>query len=161
MTVTGDILATYRAPGRVIGRLLAQGKREDRALAWLMGFCALMFIAQMPRLAREAEVTGQDLDMMLGGALLAWGVIAPLALYGLAGLSWLAGRLMRRGGDAYSARVVLFWSLLASTPLVLLNGLVAGIIGDGPALRAVGFAWLGMFCWFWLSGLRQTGGARA
>jgi hypothetical protein len=161
MTVSADILATYRAPGQVIGRLLRQGPREDRALAWLMGFCALMFIAQMPRLAREAELTGQDLNMMLGGALLAWGVIAPLALYGLAGLSYLAGRVLRRGGDAYGARVVLFWSLLASTPLVLLNGLVAGIIGDGAALRVVGFAWLAVFCWFWLSGLRQTGGQGA
>ncbi|NKX72530.1 YIP1 family protein, partial [Rhodobacteraceae bacterium R_SAG3] len=55
MAVTTDITATYRGPRKVIARLLAMGPREDRLLAFVMGACVLMFIAQMPRLAREAH----------------------------------------------------------------------------------------------------------
>ena len=71
MSVTADITATYRGPGRVMAKLLAMGQREDRALALLMAGCAVVFIAQMPRLAREAHLSGQELNILLGGALLA------------------------------------------------------------------------------------------
>lgn len=70
MAVTRDIVATYRGPGRVVARLLAMGQREDRALAFVMGFCVIAFVAQMPALARQAHLTGEDLDMLMGGALL-------------------------------------------------------------------------------------------
>ena len=129
MPVTADITATYRGPGRVIGRLLDAGQREDRALVILMAFCVLMFIAQMPRLAREAHLNGTDLNMLMGGALMAWVFIAPLVLYLLAAVSHLVARLVGAKGSWYGARLALFWALLASSPLVLLHGLVAGFIG--------------------------------
>ncbi|MEX0318355.1 MAG: YIP1 family protein [Ruegeria sp.] len=156
MPVTTDIAATYRGPGRVIRRLLDMGQREDRALAILMAACALVFVAQMPRLAREAHLTGQELNMLLGGALLGWLIIAPLLLYGIAALSHLLARLVGGRGDWYGARLALFWSLLASSPALLLHGLVAGFVGPGPALQGVGILWLVVFGWFWLSGLRQA-----
>ncbi|MAY89241.1 MAG: YIP1 family protein [Pseudooceanicola sp.] len=149
MPVTADITATYRGPGRVMDRLLAAGQREDRALALLMGFCALMFVAQMPRLAREAHFTGQELNMLMGGALLGWVFMAPLGLYALAALTHLFARLLGGKGSWYGARLALFWALLASTPLLLLHGLVAGFIGPGPALQLVGLIWLVVFLWFW------------
>ena len=156
MSVSADIVATYRGPGRVMRRLLAMGQREDRALAILMAGCALVFIAQMPRLAREAHLTGQELNMLLGGALLGWLIIAPLAFYGFAALSHLFAKLLGGRGDWFGARLALFWSLLASGPLLLLNGLVAGFIGPGAALNAVGFVWLIVFIWFWVTGLWQA-----
>ncbi len=156
MAVTTDITATYRGPRRVFARLLAMGPREDRLLAFLMGACTLMFIAQMPRLAREAHLTGQELNILLGGALLGLIFIAPLALYALAALSHLLLRAMGGQGAGYCARLALFWALLASTPLLLLNGLVAGFIGSGPALTAVGLLWLTVFLWFWSAGLAQS-----
>ncbi|MFA3915651.1 YIP1 family protein [Ruegeria hyattellae] len=156
MSVTSDISATYRGPGRVMQRLLAMGQREDRALAILMGACALVFIAQMPRLAREAHLTGQELNILLGGALLGWLIIAPLLFYVLAAFSHLLARLVGGKGEWYGARLALFWSLLASTPVLLLQGLVAGFIGPGPGLNLVGMVWIAVFFWFWVAGLRQA-----
>lgn len=156
MPVTTDISATYRGPRRVMQRLLEMGQREDRALAFLMTACGIVFVAQLPRLAREAHLTGQELNMLLGGTLLAWVVIAPLIFYLLAGLSHVIARLLGGQGDWYGARLALFWSLLSSTPLMLLHGLVAGFVGPGPALQGVGVLWLGVFLWFWISSLLQA-----
>jgi hypothetical protein len=156
MAVTTDLTATYRGPARVMRRLLSMGPREDRALAFLMAACVIVFFAQLPRLAREAHLTGQELNMLLGGALMGWVFIAPMFFYGLAGLSHLVARLFGGQGDWYGARLALFWSFLASTPLLLLNGLVAGFIGPGPALNGVGILWMVVFVWFWISSLRQA-----
>ncbi|MEM8693149.1 MAG: YIP1 family protein [Pseudomonadota bacterium] len=153
MAITRDIAATYRGPRRVVEDLLTLGKREDRALAYLMGACLLFFIARMPALARQAHETGQELDMLMGGTLLAWLFIAPLILYLIAGLVRLVARLLGGKGTAYGARLALFWALLASTPLILLHGLVAGFIGPGPGLQIVGLLWFGVFMWFWISGM--------
>ena len=156
MAVTTDILASYRGPGRVVRRLLDMGQREDRALAILMAGCVIMFIAQLPRLSREAHLTGQELNPILGGSLLAWVIIAPLIFYVLAAISHAVARLFGGKGGWYGARLALFWALLATTPVLLLHGLVAGFIGPGPALTAVGAIWLAIFLWFWLAGLRQA-----
>lgn len=156
MPVTSDITATYRGPGRVMKRLLEMGHREDRALAFLMASCIIVFFAQLPRLSREAHLSGQDLNVMLGGTLLAWIFIAPLLLYAIAGLTHLLARAVGGKGSWYGARLALFWSLLASTPVLLLHGLVAGFIGNGPQLQVIGVLWLAIFGWFWISSLRQA-----
>ncbi|MBK0326582.1 YIP1 family protein [Rhodobacteraceae bacterium F11138] len=156
MPVTTDITATYRGPGRVMRRLMAMGPREDRALAFLMVACVIVFIAQMPRLSREAHLKEQELDMLLGGALFGWVFLAPLMLYLLAAISHLIARALGGRGDWFGARLALFWALLASSPLILLHGLVAGMIGPGPGLQAVGLLWLVIFGWFWFACLKQA-----
>lgn len=153
MGVTRNIRATYLGPGRVVTGLLQAGPREDRALAYLMAGCMIVFIAQTPRLAREAHLSGEDLNMLMGATLMAWIFIAPLVLYCVAGLSHLLAKLFRGRGTQYGARLALFWALLASSPLMLLNGLVAGFIGPGLELQGVGFLWFAFFAWFWLGGL--------
>jgi hypothetical protein len=157
MPVTRDIAATYRGPGRVMRRLLDMGPREDRVLAFLMGFCVIGFIAQMPRLSREAHLSGDDLSMKMGGALMGTVFILPLVLYALAWLTYLIGRALGRDASSYGTRLALFWSLLASTPLLLLHGLVAGFIGPGPEMQFIGLVWLGFFLWFWIASLRASG----
>ena len=152
MSITRNISATYRGPGRVMRRLLEMGQREDRALAYLMASCALMFIAQLPRLAREAHLTGDDLNMLMGASLMGLIFIAPLLLYCIALLARGVGRVLGGKGSGYGARLALFWALLASSPLILLHGLVSGFIGPGPEETAVGVAWFGVFMWFWLGG---------
>jgi hypothetical protein len=153
MAITQNISATYWGPGRVIRRLLDMGQREDRALAYLMAGCLMMFVASMPKLAREAHFSGEDLNMKMGGALLACLFYVPLLLYGLAALSHLVAKLFRGQGTHYGARLALFWALLASSPLILMNGLVAGFIGPGIQLQVVGMLWFGVFSWFWIGGL--------
>ena len=153
MSLSREILATYRGPGAVVARLLSQGQREDRALMLVMAACALFFIAQMPALSRQAHLEETELNPLLGGALLAWLVLAPLIFYLIAFLSHLVTKLFGGKGSAYGARLALFWALLAATPLVLLNGLVAGLMGPGLQLTLVGLVWFAVFLWFWLSGL--------
>ena len=72
MLLTREIVATYRGPGAVVSRLLAQGPREDRALMFVMAACGLFFVAQLPALSRRAWLEGVDLNPLMGGALLAW-----------------------------------------------------------------------------------------
>ena len=161
MPVTTDIVATYRGPRRVMRRLLDMGTREDRALAILMAGCVVAFISQWPKLSREAYLTGQELNPMLGGALMAWIVIAPLALYAVALISQLILLSLGARPTGFGTRLALFWAFLAASPLMLLNGLVAGFIGPGPALQSVGLIWVLVVGWFWISNMREAGwGAR-
>lgn len=153
MPVTTDIVATYRGPGRVVRRLLDVGPREDRALAFVMAFCVIGFVAQLPGLARRAHLEGLDLNMLMGGALLGSVFMLPLIFYVLAWASGGVARLLGAPITSYMARIALFWALLASSPLVLLNGLVAGFIGPGPVLTGAGLLWVAVFVWFWFSGL--------
>jgi hypothetical protein len=135
-------------------RLLSAGTREDRALAMLMAGCVLAFISQLPRLSREAHLTGEELNPMLGGALFAWLFIAPLMFYLIAALSHLVARLFKGNGDWFGARLALFWAFLAASPLMLLNGLTAGFVGPGAALTLVGFVWFVAFMVIWLVSLK-------
>lgn len=158
MPVTTDILASYRRPGEVLRAHLARGTSEPRVLAWLMGACGVMFVAQWPRLAREAHLQGTELQPAMGGALLATLIFLPLIFYVLAGLSQLVLRVTGSPVSGYEARAALFWALLAASPLALLNGLVLGFIGRGPEQLLVGAAWFGAFVWIWVSGLRAARG---
>lgn len=154
MAVTSDILASYKQPRHVIARLLSAGPREDRLVALAMGSCAIMFIAQMPRLARIAHLSEQDLSALMGGALLGLMFFLPLLLYSLAFVFHLLARAFGGKGHGYRARIALFWAMMASSPLMLLHGLVAGFIGAGGALNLVGALWVGAVLWFLLTGLR-------
>lgn len=154
MAVTSDIAAMYRRPRPVVARLLEMGPREDRALVFLMLFCGLGFVAQLPRLSREAYLSEQEVQMLMGGALLGWIFIAPLFFYALAAVSHLVAMVVGGKGGWHGARLVLFWALLSSAPLFLLLGLVAGFIGPGAAQTLVGILWLAVFGWFWFIGLR-------
>jgi hypothetical protein len=156
MAATRDIVATYRGPGRVMRQILARETREDRALIYLMLGCLIVFVAQTPRLAREAFETGQELNALLGATLMAWIFIMPLVLYCLAGLTGWIARLMGSKITSYGARMALFWALLATSPLMLLWGLTAGFIGPGTQLTALGGLWLAAFVWFWVGGFRAA-----
>ena len=157
MSATGDILQSYRSPRVVIRRHLDRGVNEGRVFIFLVGACLLVFIGQWPRLSREAFLDASvPLDARLGAAMLGWLFIAPLFFYAMAGVSYLIARIMGGQGTSYGARLALFWSLLVVTPLWLLQGLVAGFIGEGPQLTVVGVLLLGAFGWVWINSLIET-----
>lgn len=157
MAVTLDMLRSWRNPRGVIRAKLGAGQREDRALATLMGACALIFVAQWPRLSREAFLQpGIPLEARMVGALMACIFLLPLILYGVAAISHLVARLAGGKGNWFSARLALFWALLAVSPLMLLNGLVAGFIGQGAALSAVGFLVGVGFLYLWINMLIEA-----
>lgn len=156
MSVIDDVIRSYLAPRAVFRRRLDLGAREDKALAVLMGGCLLVFAAQLPRLARVAYETGQDLNMLMGATMLAWIFIMPLAFYVIGTLSHMLMRLVGGQGTAFAARFALFWALLCATPLWLLWGLVAGFIGEGAQMTVTGALALLAFLLFWSINLREA-----
>ena len=157
MPVSTDILESYVRPRQVFRRKLEGGTHEGRALATLIGACLLIFVAQWPGLARAAHVDPAiPLDARMGGALLGTLFLLPPIAYAVAALSHLAARAFGGTGSYFSARLALFWSLLAVSPLMLLQGLVRGFIGPGPALTVVGLAVLATFLMFWVTSLFES-----
>ncbi len=156
MSVALDILETYRAPRAVFARRVGAVEREDRALAILMGACVLMFVAQWPRLSREAHLDATiSFDARLAGALFGWLLLAPLFFYVLAWFTHLMMRVFGKSSTGYTTRLALFWALLAASPLWLLTGLTAGFVGPGAALTIVGSLATLAFFIFWVSGLLE------
>ncbi|TRD20753.1 YIP1 family protein [Palleronia caenipelagi] len=150
MSLTADILRSYAHPGDTLLRRLGPVyRREARALATLMLGCFLVFLAQAPRLQRQSIETGQELDVMIGGALFGWLFVAPLVFYGIAGVSHFVAKLVGGQGTYSEARMALFWSFLAAAPLWLLWGLVAGLVGPGVGLDVIGIVALGAFVLIW------------
>ncbi len=157
MSVSADILRSWRHPRRVVARLLGMGVREDRALVFLMAGCGLIFLAQWPRLLREAAaMPGPGFDARVGGALWGWLFVMPLLAYGLAALSHLIARMLGGRGSWFGARLALFWAFLASAPLWLLNGALTGLFGSGAASLLSGLLALGAWLAIWLAGLIEA-----
>jgi Yip1 domain len=157
MTVTGDILGTWRRPRDILRGKLAAGVRDDRALATLMAACGLIFIAQWPALSRAATLDPSvPLEARMSGALLATVFILPPALYAVAAVSHLIARVLGGKGSHFGARLALFWALLCTAPLMLLNGLVVGFLGQGVQATAVGLLVLAAFLWLWLTLLSEA-----
>lgn len=157
MAITADIVETYRRPRAVLRRMMQGGGQEGRALAVLMGACLLLFVAQWPGAARDAHLDPSiPLDARMGGALMATVFVVPLLAYGLAAISHLVARAFGGRGTHLGARMALFWSMLAIGPLMLLQGLVRGLIGSGPALTLVGIGVLAAFLTLWINALIEA-----
>lgn len=157
MALTADIAESYRAPGRVLRRRLAAGGQEAAALATLFGAALLSFLAQWPSLAREAQLHPEvPFDARLGGALMATVFLMPLLAYAVAALSHLIARAVGGRGSWFGARMALFWALLAASPMMLLQGALAGVVGPGAWQAPLGLAVLAGFLWLWLGGLRAA-----
>jgi hypothetical protein len=156
VAVTLDIARTWRAPRQVMREMLAMGPREDRAIAYLMVGCLLIFVAQWPRLSRIAYLEGVEMDRLVAYEFISWLIVWPLLFYAIAaGLHGLM-RLFRQPSQMWSARLVLFWSVLATSPVGLLYGLASGLVGVSPGTHVVGALWLGALAVFVAHGLREA-----
>lgn len=156
MAVTDDIVATYRGPRAVMARLLRGDRHEGRALAYLLAAVIVMHIAQWPSMSRAAHLQPDvPLSQRMFAAFLAVLATVPL-FYLVAGMSHLVLRLFGGRGSYFDARIALFWALLATTPLMLLQGLVSAFVGSGPALTLTAFGVFAVFLWFWTAGLRMA-----
>lgn len=159
MALTQDIAATYRGPGRVVARFLAQGRNEVRALLFVLIAGALMFVASAPFQAREAQLDPEvPLQARLYWSAFFFVFMMPLMVYLFAALVWLLARIARRQITGYQIRFTLVWALMALTPVTLLLGLTAAFIGQGVQVQLVGLIWLAVFLWFWISGLLTADG---
>ena len=159
MSVTTDIKASYRGPGRVVARLMGQGRREGFALNILLFACIVMFVAHAPYQSREAHFN-PDVPLMarMYWSAFLWIFLVPLLLYGFAAMVFGLARLAGRNITGYGIRLSLFWALLASSPVVLFLGLIAAFIGPSAGLQLVGMIWLLNVLWFWIAGMRAAEG---
>lgn len=157
MSISADILRSYRAPRAVVRRQLATGPREDRALVFLILACLLFFVAQWPALSRAAQIDPSvPFEARVGGALTGVLFVLPLLSYGLASLLWLG---LRPLGPitAFGARLALFWAMLAVSPLVLAHSALTAAVGaPGTATRLFGLLVLAAFVAILVSGLRAA-----
>lgn len=157
MAVTDDILATYRGPRRTLRRILAGERHEGRALAYLLAALVVIFVARWPGMSRDAFLDpAVPLVQRMTAGFLALLATIP-AFYLLAAAGHLAARALGGRGTFFGARIALFWALLAVTPLMLFQGLVAAFVGPGPGLTAAGALVFAVFVWFWVSGLAVAG----
>lgn len=156
MPLTTDIVESWRRPRVVVRRHLNRGRSEPFAFSLLVVFLILAFIAQWPAASRAAF---EDGGTPVSPRLLAIGLalLATIPLwYGVAALSRLVARVFGGRGSWYGARIALFWSLVAVTPLMLLQGMVAGMIGPSPGLTAVGILAGAAFVIFWVLALIEV-----
>jgi hypothetical protein len=119
-----------------------------------------MFVAVAPYQAREAQLDAEvPLEARLYWSALFYILILPIFIYLFALVVWGLARIARRQITGYEVRFTLIWALLSSTPIMLLMGLTAGLIGPGIQLQLLGLIWLLVFGWFVISGLLSADGA--
>ncbi len=139
MAVSTDIVRSWTQPRKVIRARLDRGISEPQLLALLMGACLLLFVAQTPALSRAAFLDPSvPLEARLAGALMATLFLVPLIAYALAAISHLIARALGGKGQGIYARLALFWALLAISPAMLFQGLLAGFVGPSTGLTIVG-----------------------
>lgn len=156
MAVTTDIVGSWRNPRASVRRHLDRGVSEPFAFTLLMVFLLIAFVAQWPQASREAFLA-QEPSAAPRILARAFAVLATVPVwYALAALSRLVSRALGGQGTWYSARIALFWALASVSPLMLLQGLVAGMIGEGVAYWATTVAVGAAFLYLWLSMLHET-----
>ncbi|WP_071675403.1 hypothetical protein [Nioella nitratireducens] len=142
MAVSWEILRSYRAPREVMRRLMAATERdprpEARGFIYLMVGCLIIYLSQVPDLVMQG--TGAEgeapMDARLAITFFAWIFVWPLLFFALAGISHLVARALGGAGQGINARLALFWSVLAVSPLFLLRAL-AGLAGNAQAQMAM------------------------
>lgn len=156
MTVSTDLVATWRQPRAALRRHLARGVSEPFAFTLLFVFLILAFVGQWPIAAREAHFASEASAAPRILAL-ALAVLATIPLwYGLAALSRIVAAVFGGKGSFYAARIALFWALATVGPLMLLQGMVAAMVGPGPGLVAVRVLVGVSFLWLWLTMLHEA-----
>ena len=87
-------------------------------------------------------------------------IVLPLVMYGVAAITHLVAKMFGGKGSFYTARLALFWTLLAMSPLILFYGLVRGLIGPGDQATLVGGVGGLAFVIIWLACLREAESAQ-
>lgn len=165
MGVAADIgRSLRRGPVPVIRDHLARGVVETRSLAFLMTGCFFGWLAQLPRFVREGEINrladppGAEFDQLAGTGFFVWMMVLPLVFYFLAWITHLVSHALGGQGTSASARLAMFWSWLAATPLVLLTGVSYALTGASALTNLAGILWIAVFAVFWWLSQREAAG---
>lgn len=146
-SLASRVVGAYRAPAASFHREASYGLTERRLVAYAFGASLFLTLGRVmaesirPELAIGAERTPWFAATILIG--FSFGV---LALYGIAALIRIIARLFGGAGGWAETRLALFWSGLATGPLMAF-GHVAGAAIDGRSLGAFigGAIWAVLF----------------
>jgi hypothetical protein len=150
-----DILQTYSAPKSVLARRLAEIPGEPHLLAYVVFAAILSFLARLPGMI-DGNNTGQPLEALVGANFVASIIFAPLFFYAVAALTRLASKIFGGKGSWQSARLALFWPLIALQPLLIVAQFLETLAL--PALILVAVSWGSglFFLWLWYSGMQLS-----
>jgi len=156
MAVTSDIVQSWRSPRLVLRTHLQRGPSEPWVFSLLVVFLLIVFVAQWPGAARNSYLTPEvPLTQRLVATALALMATIPF-WYALAAVGHWVAKALGGKGDYYRARLALFWALVTISPLMLLQGMVAGFIGPGPGLTGLGLLVGLAFVVFWALLLQEA-----
>ena len=172
--VLDRIARAWRGASPAAQEELASGAQEPRLLAYAMGGCFALWLAQTPvqvltRLRAEAAAgvgpeDASDISMLVTANLVSMLFFTPLMLYGVAAQARMVLEAIGGAGGWFATRHMIFWSLIDAAPALLLGGLVS----FGLDLSGVG-RWSGLplvlanVVWlrFWAEGLAAAHGFRS
>lgn len=156
MSVSTDIARSWVRPRTVMRELLGHGVREDRAIAYIMVACFVVFISRLPGIQYEVIQGQGEFQRDASYAFFGLMMFAPLLMYLIAAILHILAKIFGGGGTFYTARLAFFWVFLASTPALLLYGLTVGLIGPGVEANLVGAIWLVGFVWMLVPSLWEA-----
>ena len=154
MSVVINISKTYYKPGQTYSKLFAAGASEKKNLAYLVGGCVISFVAQWPAQSRQAFINQQPVDELMGAILLSNLFLLPLIFYLVTAIIFIISKIFKSDILGVELRLIIFWSYLAATPILLLVGLVEGFFGKNYQYYTVAGLWLSVFLAFVYLGFR-------
>lgn len=143
---------------------MKQGLTEERLLFYVAFACLMAFVARMPTVISASEASEGQISTLglVAGSFVAFVILAPLFLYGLAGLSHLVSLWAFGGKGSYpAARLALFWSLVLVIPIGLGWALVVQglrLSGLDAVIEPVGLLVFAFWLWIWTSFLAMSEG---
>ena len=146
-SLAARVVGAYRAPAASYDREKSYGLTERRLIAYAFGASLFLTLGRvMAESIRPELAIGPDRTAWFAATILIGFSFGVLALYAIAALIRLICRLFGGTGGWAETRLALFWSGLATGPLVAL-GHVAGAAIDGRSLGAFigGAIWAVLF----------------
>tara|TARA_B100000927_G_scaffold204402_1_gene165812 strand:+ start:663 stop:1139 length:477 start_codon:yes stop_codon:yes gene_type:complete len=154
MSVVTNISKTYYKPIQTYSKMFAAGPSEKENLAYLVGGCVISFVAQWPAQSRQAFINQQPVNELMGAILLSNLFLLPLIFYLVSAVIFIFAKIFRSAISGMELRLIIFWAYLATTPVLLLVGLVEGFFGKSYQYFAVAGLWFLVFLAFIYSGFK-------
>ncbi len=130
-SVTWGILSAYRHPRLSFERQLSAQFGEARLLFYGMLACFLGLVSRMPSVFRESLTSEEfPLQAVVASQFVVSLLFGPLLMYLVAAVSHVAFKAFGGRGDWREARLALFWSALAMSPLALIAGVMDVMAAD-------------------------------
>ena len=123
---------------------------EARLLSLAFLGVIILFIARLPELIVlwHNNLLNDVIPSLVGISLFTSMFFAPLILYSLSAVIHIVAKLFKGKGTFKTSRLALFWSIVVSSPILLINGIVQGYFYE--TLLARFFDLLTMFFVLWI-----------